>query len=523
MADNDDKKFPNSTEGIAGLLNINAHGKTGPVVSKANEEEEDTTEQAELSTAPETSDKFFADKTVQAPSNLPIADFPFDSQDHVEAVKTEDLVITKDVKAGSSKKESAPKTSIPFPKIEPAMDDGFSNIERNSQFDYTKPTGSAWRVIKKVLPFVVIFAIAIGLYFFYFSDFSFTKLLNSQTLKLESITNSNTNKEYEQLKKDSAADYAIWFNQFFTDVNDESISSMDADVSGNGLSNFEKYLLNLNPKVYSTRGGTGDGQSVLDGVNPWTGKTFTDKQKELVNKYINPELISNRITAAAITRGVTKYAQYVNPDSPYYIDPATLQQANSNGQIIVNPTQISTSTPANVPTNTQTTNNTSTTSTNNNLRPDETVDQTKTALLEIPANNISVPITWTQDVKDFEADLKKGVVHYPGTAMLGEVGTSYISGHSSGYLWDKSPYKQIFAGLGNVKDGTSFSITATQKNGNKVKYNYVVKGRGEYAANDQAQFVSTADSVVALSTCWPVGTTARRLVIFAKLTQTEKI
>ncbi len=59
---------------------------------------------------------------------------------------------------------------------------------------------------------------------------------------------------------------------------------MDTDVSGNGLSNFEKYLLNLNPKVYSTRGGTtGDGELVLQGTNPWTGKPFTDEQKTLVD------------------------------------------------------------------------------------------------------------------------------------------------------------------------------------------------------------------------------------------------
>jgi sortase (surface protein transpeptidase) len=89
-------------------------------------------------------------------------------------------------------------------------------------------------------------------------------------------------------------------------------------------------------------------------------------------------------------------------------------------------------------------------------------------------------------------------------------------------LWDKSPYKQIFAILGQVKDGTSFSITAQQKDGKKVVYHYVVDHRGEFAADDQAQFISTADSIVALSTCWPVGTTDRRLVLFGKLTQTVR-
>ncbi len=499
----DDKKFPNATEGIAGLLNITAHGNTGPRPVDQETSEETSEESAE-------STSMFAEKSVAPPSNLPFADQSED--EHMDELVGEPVAQpTNEPKDIASMLSSQP-VKTPEGKIETVAQDP----PVGTNLESTKIVNRGFNVIKKILPYVVIFAIAIGLYFFYFNDFSFTSLFNSQTLKLESITSSNTNKEYEQLKKDAAADYAVWLNQFFTDVNDDSISSMDADVSGNGLTNFEKYLLNLNPKVYSTRGGTGDGQSVLDGVNPWTGKTFTDKQKQLVEKYLNPELISNRITAAAITRGVTKYAQYVNPDSPYYIDPATLQQAGSSTQAVVTPTQISTTTPANIPTNQQPSNTVS------NLRPDESIDQSKPAMLDIPANKISVPLTWTQDVKDFEVDLKKGVVHYPGTAMLGEVGTSYISGHSSGYAWDKSPYKQIFAGLGGVKDGTSFSITATQKNGKTVKYNYIVDHRGEFAANDQAQFLSTSDSVVALSTCWPVGTTARRLVLFGKLTQTER-
>jgi LPXTG-site transpeptidase (sortase) family protein len=156
------------------------------------------------------------------------------------------------------------------------------------------------------------------------------------------------------------------------------------------------------------------------------------------------------------------------------------------------------------------------------LNPGTEVNQDIPGKLEIPANNISVPLIWTQNVADFDNDLKQGTVHYPGTPLPGQIGTAYISGHSSGYIWDHSPYKQVFAILGQVKDGTSFTITVTQKDGKVVKYHYVVERRGEYAANDQAQFISTADSVVALSTCWPVGTTDHRLVLFAKLTQTEK-
>lgn len=461
MAD-DDKKFPNASEGVAGLLNIDPN-KQSP------------------------------GQTSSAPGNLPVADLPVPAETAPAGTATQTA-------AGESAAANEPASEAVIPE------------QARSR--------SLGSVVKSLAPYLAIFVIGLGLYFFYFSDFSFNSLFNSNLLKIESLTKEQTDKEYEQLKKEAERDYKKWLSQFFVDVNDDSIINMDADVSGNGLTNFEKYLLNLNPKVFSTRGTAGDGQLVLDGINPWTGKQFTDKQKALVERYINPELISNRITAAAITRGLTKYAQYVNPDSPYYIDPQTLQQLGSNGRVIVSPTQISSTSPGYVPVNNQTGNAPAESA--SNLRAEEAIDQSKPALLEIPSNQISVPLVWTQDVKDFDRDLKQGVVHYPGTALPGEIGTSYISGHSSGYLWDKSPYKQIFAGLGNVADGTSFTITATQKNGKLVRFNYVVQRRGEFAANDQAQFLSTADSVVALSTCWPVGTTARRLVLFAKLTQTER-
>jgi sortase A len=379
---------------------------------------------------------------------------------------------------------------------------------------------------KSVAPYLLIFLIGLGLYFFYFSDFSFTNFFRSSSITLEKVTEKSGNKDLEKLKSEQKDSYLKWMAQFFFAVNDEAIVSMDTDVSGNGLTNFEKYLLDLNPKVYSTRGNNRpDGELVTEGINPWTGKPFSDKQKELVDKYINKELISNRITAAALTRGVTKFAQYVNTDSPYYIDPVTFTEMQKQNQVISPPGVSSTpeiaSNQAAYAAAQHVSSNGTITTAPANFSSGTDINTAVPGKLEVPANNISVPLTWTKDVKDFDEDLKKGVVHYPGTAMPGQLGTSYISGHSSGYIWDHSPYKTVFAVLGQVDDGTSFVITATQKDGRQVKYHYVVTGRGEFAANDQAQFVNTADSVVALSTCWPVGTTARRLVVFGKLTQTE--
>ncbi len=468
----DDKKKLNSSEGIKSLFGMDKSADDAEPIVEPEQIEQKTT----------------AQKTEAPPANLPIVEVN-ELPTALESVDEMDLATEADLRAMPDLSKSAPSNRIT-------------------------------RLSKSFLPYLAIFVIGLGIFFYYFSDFSFQSLLGD-SLRIESVTTDDRDKNLEQLKADVADDYKIWIRQFFVDINDESIISMDADVSGNGLSNLEKYMLNLNPKVYSTQGGVGDGQLVIEGINPWTGQPFTSKQKDLVERYIYKELISNRITAAAITRGMTKFAQYVTDDSPYYIDPETLEDITNNGGTVVTPPQIPSSGGNGGSTSGGSTSSGGTEQTPD-IRPEQSIDLNKPGKLDIPANNISVPLIWTKEVKDFDADLKKGIVHYPGTALPGEVGLSYLSGHSSGYVWDRSPYKQIFASLGQVADGTSFTITATQVNGQTVRYNYVVTGRGEYRADDQAQFVSTADSQVALSTCWPVGTVDRRLVIYAKLTQTER-
>jgi sortase A len=136
--------------------------------------------------------------------------------------------------------------------------------------------------------------------------------------------------------------------------------------------------------------------------------------------------------------------------------------------------------------------------------------------------NLTVPLIWSQDANALLKDLQNGVVHYPGTAMPGDIGTSYISGHSSNYAWAKGNYNRIFAKLNDLQIYDSISITATQTNGKPVTFHYVVTAKDQFQPDDQRQFANIGKSTIALSTCWPVGTTARRLVVFAQLSQIDK-
>ncbi|HMQ02107.1 MAG TPA: hypothetical protein PKD79_03500, partial [Candidatus Doudnabacteria bacterium] len=263
----DDKKNLKASEGIAGLF--------GMEKSEQYQTEDEVTQGVK---ANQESGASSGEKTAPAPVNLPTG------------------------------QNGLPDELIPETAHDAETHDRAGFEEETDQLrampDLSRPSSSysVGRLVKSILPYLAIFAIGIGLYFFYFSDFSFQSLFRD-TLRLESLTATDRDKNIEQIKKDVERDYNIWIKQFFVDVNDPAIVSMDTDVSGNGLTNLEKYLLNLNPKIYSTQGGTGDGQLVISDINPWTGRSFTEKQKELVDRYIYKELISNRITAAAITRG----------------------------------------------------------------------------------------------------------------------------------------------------------------------------------------------------------------------------
>ncbi|MEK7651584.1 MAG: sortase [Patescibacteria group bacterium] len=318
------------------------------------------------------------------------------------------------------------------------------------------------KILKKVAPYAIVFVVAIGLFLLLFTNFSFKSLFgNSNTTKPKVVT------QYTNLEG-----YSKWISGYFYEVTDSSILAPDYDISGNGLTNYQKFILGLNPKRKDTLGlGITDTQALINGINPLTGSAMPEEQKKLVAQYIDLESVSNKLSLAA---------------------------AQASGMVAGASSNIS--------------------ETRNNV----VIKQTENGSLSIPALGITVPIVWTSDVKNFDRDLQSGVIHYPGTAMPGEIGTSYISGHSSNYAWAKGDYNKIFETLANLKQYDSFSITVNDETGKKIIFHYVVTGSSIYKADDQAQFASQGKSIVALSTCWPIGTSSKRLVVFGELSQTER-
>ena len=355
------------------------------------------------------------------------------------------------------------------------------------------------KIAKAILPYAAVFTVGLFLYFFFFSSFNFSSLF-----KIKNAAPA-TPKEtaIQQLEKQDLTAYYAWIGSYYYDVSDAKIIDPEYDNSGNGLTNFEKFLLKLNPKSYDTLGlGMADSQALALGLDPASGKPLNKDQKDLIAKYIDLEVASNRLTL-------------YNLQNPGQIAGAVIGIRGDS----ITPVATTRST-------FETTRNTAPKTGTNvsapNIGTEVEINTAVAGRLEIPSLNVNVPIIWTQDVKNFNKDLQAGVVHYPGTALPGQIGTAYISGHSSNYAWVKGDFNKVFSKLGDLADNTSFKITVVQKNGKDAIFHYVVTGRKEFSATDQEQFKNTGESIVALSTCWPVGSTAKRLVVFGQVTQVER-
>ena len=114
---------------------------------------------------------------------------------------------------------------------------------------------------------------------------------------------------------------------------------------------------------------------------------------------------------------------------------------------------------------------------------------------------------------DYEQALTQGVAHAKGSAYPGESGNVFLFSHSSVNFYDALRYNAIFYLITKLEKGDVVYIFYK-----KQKLKYIV--RDKIIVDPQAiSFLSTKDKTHALTlmTCWPPGTTLKRLLIIAQL------
>lgn len=130
---------------------------------------------------------------------------------------------------------------------------------------------------------------------------------------------------------------------------------------------------------------------------------------------------------------------------------------------------------------------------------------------KIGANAQIVQNVDSANEQDYLAALKRGVAHALGTAFPGEGGHIFLFAHSTDYFWNVGAYNAVFYLLGKLENNDEINIFYK---GQRYVYKVVKK---EIVDPSQVEYLTrkTNKEFLTLQTCWPLGTTFKRLLVFA--------
>lgn len=142
----------------------------------------------------------------------------------------------------------------------------------------------------------------------------------------------------------------------------------------------------------------------------------------------------------------------------------------------------------------------------------------------IPKLKIDAPIILDVDPlneKTYQIALSKGVALANTSAKLDENGRSFLFAHSSANFYEASRYNSIFYLVNKLEDGDIFYITYDGQ-----LYEYKMTGR-EYVLRENTDLMySKTDNPhkeLFLMTCWPPGTTLKRLIIKSEMLSVKSL
>jgi sortase A len=131
----------------------------------------------------------------------------------------------------------------------------------------------------------------------------------------------------------------------------------------------------------------------------------------------------------------------------------------------------------------------------------------------IPKLNIHTKMnTPNTGLNSIEKYLRDGPAHIQNTPFPGQMGNAVIFGHSDDYPWDTGPYKTIFALLNKLDIGDQVVFLHDQE-----IFTYKVTNKKIVSPKDLSVLVESETTKTAtLITCWPPGTTLKRLAVVAQ-------
>lgn len=113
--------------------------------------------------------------------------------------------------------------------------------------------------------------------------------------------------------------------------------------------------------------------------------------------------------------------------------------------------------------------------------------------------------------KEFLPALKTGVAHAKWTAFPGQGGNVYLFAHSTDSFYNVGRYNAVFYLLGKLENGDEIDIYFLNK-----LYKYFVFEKKMVSVDEVKYLKSTGEETLTLQTCYPPGTTIKRLIVRAK-------
>lgn len=107
--------------------------------------------------------------------------------------------------------------------------------------------------------------------------------------------------------------------------------------------------------------------------------------------------------------------------------------------------------------------------------------------------------------------LAQGIAHAAGTALPGDGGLGYYFAHSSGISGVSTGFNAKFYLLGKLEVGDEVVMYRDGE-----RYEYKVIDTKVTSADDVSFLDHEGEERIVLQTCWPVGTSAKRLVVTAE-------
>jgi sortase A len=119
---------------------------------------------------------------------------------------------------------------------------------------------------------------------------------------------------------------------------------------------------------------------------------------------------------------------------------------------------------------------------------------------------------------EYQLKLTEGVAHARGTSLPGEPGNTFLFAHSSDNFYNANRYNSVFYLLNKMDYDDVFYLIK-----DKTMYEYSVTEKS-VVEPDQVQYLTdkSLDQKATLMTCWPPGTTLKRLILVGDLVSVSK-